>query len=128
MTAIRATRGLELPRHLRAAARTLLYLLLGLPYCITYLLVVCGGLLLGAVLSIAWSGLPLLAAVARLPSPSARHASTRTISSTAACWPCKSVPCVAKKYPSQPRQCNCRQGPLLGWPCARRLFSPSHPR
>ena len=66
MTAIRASRGLELPRHLRAAGRTLLYLLLGLPYGITYLVVVGGGLLLGAVLSIAWIGLPLLAAVARL--------------------------------------------------------------
>jgi signal transduction histidine kinase len=66
MTAIRASRGLELPRHLRATGRTLLYLLLGLPYGITYLVVVGGGLLLGAVLSIAWIGLPLLAAVARL--------------------------------------------------------------
>jgi signal transduction histidine kinase len=66
MTAIHASRGLELPRHLRAAGRTLLYLLLGLPYGITYLVVVGGGLLLGAVLSIAWIGLPLLAAVARL--------------------------------------------------------------
>ena len=37
MTAIRASRGLELPRHLRAAGRTLLYLLLGLPYGVTYL-------------------------------------------------------------------------------------------
>jgi signal transduction histidine kinase len=66
MTAIRASRGFELPRHLRAAGRTLLYLLLGLPYGLVYLVVVGGGLLVGAVLSIAWIGLPLLAAVARL--------------------------------------------------------------
>ena len=66
MTAIHASRGLELPRHLRLAGRTLLYLLLGLPYGISYLVVVGGGLLLGAVLSIAWIGLPLLAAVTRL--------------------------------------------------------------
>jgi signal transduction histidine kinase len=66
MTAIRAPRGLELPRHLALAGRTLLYLLLGLAYGISYLVVVGGGLLLGAVLSIVWIGLPLLAAVARL--------------------------------------------------------------
>ena len=66
MTAIRATGGLELPRHLRAAGRTLLYLLLGLPYGIAYLVVVGGGLLLGAVLSLVWIGLPLMAAVTRL--------------------------------------------------------------
>ena len=66
MTAIRATRGLELPRHLRAAGRTLLYLLIGLPYGLTYLILVGGGLLLGAVLTIAWIGLPLLAAVTQL--------------------------------------------------------------
>jgi hypothetical protein len=66
MTAIRAPRGLELPRHLALAGRTLLYLLLGLAYGVTYLVVVGGGLLLGAVLSIVWIGLPLLAAVARL--------------------------------------------------------------
>ncbi|HWM09055.1 MAG TPA: sensor domain-containing protein [Solirubrobacteraceae bacterium] len=67
MTAIRAPRGgLELPRHLRAAGRTLLYLLLGIPYGIVYLVLVGGGLLLGAVLSIAWIGLPLIAAVTRL--------------------------------------------------------------
>ena len=66
MTAIRAPRAFELPRHLRAAGRTLLYLVLGLVYGISYLLVVGGGLLLGAVLSIVWIGLPLLAAVTRL--------------------------------------------------------------
>ena len=66
MTAIRATGGLELPRHLRAAGRALLYLLLGLPYGVTYLVLVGGGLLLGAVLTIAWIGLPLMAAVTQL--------------------------------------------------------------
>jgi signal transduction histidine kinase len=66
MTAIRTTPGLELPRHLRAAGRTLLYLLLGVPYGLTYLVLVGGGLLLGAVLTIAWVGLPLMAAVTRL--------------------------------------------------------------
>jgi signal transduction histidine kinase len=66
MTAIRASRGLELPRHLALAGRTLLYLLLGLAYGVSYLVVVGGGLLLGAVLSLVWIGLPLLAAVARL--------------------------------------------------------------
>jgi signal transduction histidine kinase len=66
MTAIRAPRGLELPRHLRAAGRTLLYLLLGIPYGLAYLVLVGGGLLLGVVLSIVWIGLPLIAAVTRL--------------------------------------------------------------
>jgi signal transduction histidine kinase len=67
MTAIRAAGGgLDLPRHLRAAGRTLLYLLLGLPNGLVYLVVVGGGLLVGAVLSIAWIGLPLMAAVSRL--------------------------------------------------------------
>jgi signal transduction histidine kinase len=65
MTAIHAT-GFELPRHLRGAGRTLLYLLLGLPYGVAYLVLVVGGFLLGAVLSIVWIGLPLLAAVTRL--------------------------------------------------------------
>jgi len=36
-------------------------------------------------------------AVARIPKPSARQANTRTMSSTAACLPWKSVPCVSKK-------------------------------
>ena len=65
MTAIRVTGGgFELPRHLRGAGRTLLYLrrhpLGSRPGA--------GGrrLLLGAVLSLVWIGLPLLAAVARL--------------------------------------------------------------
>ena len=66
MTAIRSTAGLELPRHLRAAGRTLLYLLIGVPYGVTYLVLIGGGLLLGAVLTIAWVGLPLLAGVTRL--------------------------------------------------------------
>jgi signal transduction histidine kinase len=67
VTAIRATgQGLELPRHLRGAGRSLLYLLLGVPYGLAYLVLVGGGLLLGAVLSIVWIGLPLLAGVTRL--------------------------------------------------------------
>jgi signal transduction histidine kinase len=66
MTAIHAPQGFELPRHLRAAGRTLLYLLLGLVYGVTYLVVVGGGLVLGAVLSVVWIGLPLMAAVTRL--------------------------------------------------------------
>ena len=41
MTAIRATGGgLELPRHLRGAGRTLLYLTIGVPYGIAYLVLV----------------------------------------------------------------------------------------
>jgi hypothetical protein len=36
-------------------------------------------------------------AVARMPKPSAKQATTRTMSSTAACLPWKSVPCVSKK-------------------------------
>ena len=39
-------------------------------------------------------------AVARIPKPSARQAKTRTMSSTAACLPWKSVPWVSKKYGS----------------------------
>jgi signal transduction histidine kinase len=67
VTAIRATgRGLELPRHLRAAGRSLLYLLMGLPYGLVYLVLIGGGLLLGAILTIAWIGLPLLSGVTRL--------------------------------------------------------------
>jgi signal transduction histidine kinase len=67
MTAIRSTGSrLELPRHLRDAGRSLLYLLVGVPYGIAYLVVVGGGLLIGALLSIVWIGMPLLAAVTRL--------------------------------------------------------------
>jgi signal transduction histidine kinase len=66
MTAIRTGGGLELPLHLRTAGRTLLYVLLGIPYGVSYLVLVGGGLLLGAVLSLLWIGLPLMAAVVRL--------------------------------------------------------------
>jgi signal transduction histidine kinase len=66
MTAIRATPGLELPRHLRDAGRTLGYSLLGAVYGLGYIVVVGGGLVLGAILSPAWIGLPLMAKVARL--------------------------------------------------------------
>jgi signal transduction histidine kinase len=67
VTAVRTTGGgLELPRHLRAGGRTLLYLATGVAYGLGNLVVIGGGLLLGAVLSIAWIGLPLLASVTRL--------------------------------------------------------------
>ena len=66
MTAIRATGGLELPRHVREAGRTLGYALLGVVYGVVYIVVVGGGLILGAILSPAWVGLPLMARVARL--------------------------------------------------------------
>jgi signal transduction histidine kinase len=67
MTALRTSRpSFDLPWHLRAASRTLLYVLLGLPYGISYLVVVGGGIVLGALLSLVWIGLPLLAGVARL--------------------------------------------------------------
>ncbi len=66
MTAIRTAEGLELGRHLRTAGRTLLYLAVGLPYSLSYLVLVVGGLLVGAILSIVWVGLPLIAAVTRL--------------------------------------------------------------
>ena len=66
MTAVRSTAGLELGSHLRVAGRTLLYALLGLPYGIAYIVLLVGGLLLGAVLTLAWIGLPLIAAVVRL--------------------------------------------------------------
>ena len=74
MTAIRATATSSCRATCARPGRTLLYLLLGLPYGVAYLVVVGGGLLLGAVLSIAWIGLPLLAAVAR-SSGSSRRAS-----------------------------------------------------
>jgi len=67
-------------------------------------------------------------AVARRPRPAAQHATTRTISSTAACLPWKSVPGVSRKSPFQAGQWNWRQGPPLGGPLARRCPSPSPPR
>ena len=66
MTAIRATGGLELPRHVRDAGRTMAYALLGVGYGLVYIVVVGGGLILGAILSPAWVGLPLMGKVARL--------------------------------------------------------------
>ncbi len=67
MTALRrAPGGLELSGHLRGAGRTLLYLLLGLPYGVAYLTLIVVGTVLGAVLSLVWIGLPLLAGVAQL--------------------------------------------------------------
>ena len=69
MTAIRVPAGapgLELPRHLRDAGRTVAYLLLGIPYGLVSLLLIGGGLVLSAVLSLLWIGLPLLALVGTL--------------------------------------------------------------
>ncbi len=66
MTAVRSTPDFELPWHLRASGRTLVYLLLGIPYGLAYLVVILGGAIVGAVLSLVWIGLPILAAVARL--------------------------------------------------------------
>ena len=66
MTAIRPFPSLELSRHLRAASRTALYLCIGLGWGIAYLVLVGGGLVMGAVLGLVWVGLPLLAAVAGL--------------------------------------------------------------
>jgi signal transduction histidine kinase len=66
MTAVRSARGIELPWHLRSSGRTLVYLLLGIPYGVAYLVLILGGAILGAVLSLVWIGLPLLAAVSRL--------------------------------------------------------------
>ncbi|MGH2949521.1 MAG: hypothetical protein ACRDPC_25240, partial [Solirubrobacteraceae bacterium] len=57
MTALRAAvPGLELPRHLRAAGQTVLYLLLGLAWGVVHLL-------LGAVLALVWVVRPLRAGV-----------------------------------------------------------------
>src|SRR4051794_29982419 len=69
MSAVRAPAaagGLELSRHLRAAGRTLGYLVLGLVNGVAYLLLVGGGALAGAVLAPLWIGLPLLALVGGL--------------------------------------------------------------
>jgi signal transduction histidine kinase len=66
VTAVRATPDFELRRHVRASGRTLVYVLLGLPYGLVYLVVILGGTLVGAVLSLVWIGLPILGAVARL--------------------------------------------------------------
>jgi signal transduction histidine kinase len=66
VTAVRSAPGIQLPWHMRASGRTLLYLLIGIPYGLAYLVVILGGALLGAVLSLVWIGLPLLGGVARL--------------------------------------------------------------
>jgi signal transduction histidine kinase len=60
------TAALDLSPHLRAARRALLCLIVGLGQGLTYLLVIGGGLLLGALLAPLWIGLPLLAGTARL--------------------------------------------------------------
>jgi signal transduction histidine kinase len=66
VTALRRAPGLELPRHLRAAGRTVLYLAIGLGWGLVYLVLVVGGIVFGLALSLVWIGLPLLAAVAGL--------------------------------------------------------------
>jgi hypothetical protein len=60
------TAAIDLSPHLRAARRTLLYLVVGLGQGLTYLLVIGGGLALGVVLAPLWIGLPLLVGTARL--------------------------------------------------------------
>jgi len=60
------TAALDLSPHLRAARRTLLYLVVGLGQGLVYLLVLGGGLALGVLLAPLWIGLPLLAGTARL--------------------------------------------------------------
>ena len=67
-------------------------------------------------------------AVARMPRPSARHASTHPLSSTDACWPWTRVPCVARQEPSQEIPWHGRPGPPLGGPLARTFPSPNPPR
>ncbi len=52
----RAGGGLEAARHVRAAGRALLYLVVGLGQGLTYLLLIGGGLLAGLVLSPLWRG------------------------------------------------------------------------
>ncbi len=61
-----ASAGLELARHLRAAWRALAYLLAGVAQGLVYTLAIGGGLLLSAVLSLLWIGLPLFSFVTRL--------------------------------------------------------------
>ncbi len=60
------TAAIDLSPHLRAARRTLLYLIVGLGQGLTYLLVIGGGLVLGLLLAPLWVGLPLLVGTARL--------------------------------------------------------------
>ena len=60
------TAAIDLSPHLRAARRTLLYLVVGLGQGLTYLLLIGGGLALGVLLAPLWIGLPLLAGTARL--------------------------------------------------------------
>ncbi|MDA0185619.1 sensor domain-containing protein [Solirubrobacter phytolaccae] len=58
--------AIDLSPHLRAARRTLLYLVVGLGQGLTYLLLVGGGLLVGVLLAPLWVGLPILVGTARL--------------------------------------------------------------
>ncbi len=54
------TTAIDLSPHLRAARRTLLYLVVGLGQGLTYLLLVGGGLTVGVLLAPLWVGLPIL--------------------------------------------------------------------
>jgi len=63
-----------------------------------------------------------------MPSPSAQHASLRTMRATEGFLPSKSVPRVSRSEPRQAMYSSCRQGPPLGWPLARRVPQPTQPR
>jgi signal transduction histidine kinase len=54
--------GLGLRRRLRLGARSLAFIVIGLPQGLLYLVVVGGGLVAGAVLSLVWVGIPLVGA------------------------------------------------------------------
>jgi signal transduction histidine kinase len=58
--------ALDLAAHLRAARRALVYLVAGLGQGLTHLVVIGGGLVLGALLAPLWVGLPLLVWTAQL--------------------------------------------------------------
>jgi signal transduction histidine kinase len=70
--------GLDLRRRLRLGARSLAVVVAGVPLGIAYLVVVGGGLVVGALLSILWIGVPLIGktvgATWRLADVERRHA------------------------------------------------------
>jgi signal transduction histidine kinase len=72
------SRGLGLRRRLRLGARSLAVVVCGVPLGVGYLLVVGGGLVVGAALSILWIGVPLIGhtvgAAWRLADVERRHA------------------------------------------------------
>jgi hypothetical protein len=75
-----------------------------------------------------WGATSQPRAGARRPQPSARHASTRTLSSPAPGWPGPSVPGGAGPSPAPAVPWPGRQGPPWGWPVARRWPRPRPPR